>query len=396
MLHPATPLASPLEVLRRRVRAGEAMLEVSWAPSCSPSSCTCSASPSSSYPCVLPATFVGCVPTTDFASAFAEVYRLFEEKLAAKEEAKKKPKTRKKKGKENEEGEEDKAKKPAKKKVSKAQPKISNFLQEKAEEKVEENVSLERPKNIVFKKLVSKDEEFNNKVISSRYRTPEAKVMEEEEEVRKVENQESFDYRPRMAERERAGEEELEEEEREGEDSLAMYVDSGEDSDLSGIIDAIVGAKVGRDLATSLHLMNISGAPSTPSYLTSRPRLPSHLAPSTPSYIVAPSSLMTSTPNTMATASPCLKGARGRQVKGARARQVEQVKASDVFDLSDSFMAMDVEDNAAKKKEAVEEASEAADDAKEEAKTAADSFDEFDLASQETPLAVRIQRRMNL
>ena len=178
-----------------------------------------------------------------------------------------------------------------------------------------------------------------------------------------------------------------------------MYVDSGEDSDLSGIIDAIVGAKVGRDLATSLHLMNISGAPSTPSYLTSRPRLPSHLAPSTPSYIVAPSSLMTSTPNTMATASPCLKGARGRQVKGvkgAKAWQVKQVKASDVFDLSDSFMAMDVEDNAAKEEEAVEEASEAADDAKEEAKIAADSFDEFDLASQETPLAVRIQRRMNL
>ena len=81
VLHPATALAAPLEVLRRRVRAGEAMLEVSWASSCSPSSCTCSAASSSSYPCVLPATFVGCVPTTDFASAFAEVCGVYTAEL---------------------------------------------------------------------------------------------------------------------------------------------------------------------------------------------------------------------------------------------------------------------------------------------------------------------------
>merc|ERR1712200_184390 len=166
---------NPTMVVKKRVKAGEAMLEVEWVKTCPP--CLCS---SSKYPCIMPSTFTACVPTVDFAESFSVVMNNFQAKVDAKEAAKKKPKS--KRGKENRcqnevpqgEGlENEKTKKGrSKQKLDQKQPKISDFVQSDAERPITESENLERPKNIVFKKLLSNDKAFNNKVISTKMLTP--------------------------------------------------------------------------------------------------------------------------------------------------------------------------------------------------------------------------------
>ena len=74
------------------------------------------------------------------------------------------------------------------------------------------------------------------------------------------------------------------------------------------------------------------------------------------------------------------------------------MKASDVFDISDSFMMMDIDvDEQAKKicqkqnlsQEDVEDMQEKM------CEEGEDSFDQFDLPTQETPFAERVKKRMN-
>ena len=244
--HPNMLAVSPVTVVKRRVKAGEAMLEVEWAKSCPP--CLCS---TSKYPCIMPANFAACVPTVDFVEAFPVVFNTFQAKLDAKEAAKKKP--RSKKGKENVEQSNDledgnlegkgKKKRATKKKADEKQPKISDFVQNEAEHQIGEDESLERPKNIVFKKLVSKDKAFNNKVISSKMLTPkEVEPLNVEEEVRKEETEDlgdSFVLRtvPSKTNKKEESTEVL------FTDSVRLFMDSGDDSDLSDIIDDIIGAK---------------------------------------------------------------------------------------------------------------------------------------------------------
>ena len=124
--------------------------------------------------------------------------------MEAKEAAKRKPKG-KKKGKENVGDEPGKEKKAAKKKVSKNQPKISDFVQQaKTDIAVSESEkSLERPKNVVFKKLVSEDKEFNNKVIASKFLTPkDTSPVEAAAREEAMDKSDSFVYRPPQARRE--------------------------------------------------------------------------------------------------------------------------------------------------------------------------------------------------
>ena len=238
--HPTTLVVSPVTVIKRRVKAGEAMLEVEWAKTCPP--CHCS---TSKYPCIMPATFAGCVPTVDFSEAFPEVFNKFQAKLDAKEAAKKKP--RRKKGKENVEGGGDlegeglegkeKKKRGTKKKADVKQPMISDFIQREAQPHIGEDESLERPKNIVFKKLISKDKAFNHKVISSKMLTPkdvEPLKVEEEVETKIEELGDSFVLRKVPS---KADNEDL------FTDSVRHFLDSGDDSDLSDIINDIIGAK---------------------------------------------------------------------------------------------------------------------------------------------------------
>ena len=240
--HPTTLAVSPITVLKKRVKAGEAMLEVEWAKTCPP--CLCS---TSKYPCTMPSTFAAVVPTVEFSEAFPQVFHNFQAKLDAKEAAKKKP--RSKKGKENleVEGLESKGKKKRaiKNKADEKQPMISYFVQSEAQRQIGEDESLDRPKNIVFKKLVSKDKAFNNKVISSKMLTPkEVDTGNVEKQVGKVQEDEelgdSFVLRTvpsKLDEDKEDTNEDL------FTDSVRQFMDSGDDSDLSDIIDDIIGSK---------------------------------------------------------------------------------------------------------------------------------------------------------
>merc|ERR1719339_781886 len=116
------PTFSPITVLKKRVKAGEAMLEVEWAKTCPP--CLCS---TSNYPCTMPAPFAACVPTVDFSEAFPEVFHNFQAKLDAKEAAKKKPKSKK-----------GKKKRATKKKADEKQPMISDFVQSEVQGQIGE------------------------------------------------------------------------------------------------------------------------------------------------------------------------------------------------------------------------------------------------------------------
>ena len=76
------------------------------------------------------------------------------------------------------------------------------------------------------------------------------------------------------------------------------------------------------------------------------------------------------------------------------------MKASDVFDISDSFMMMDidVEEQAKKncqKQNLSQEDVEVRQEKMCEREEGEDSFDQFDLPTQETPFAERVKKRMN-
>ena len=156
-----------------------------------------------------------------------------------------------------------------------------------------------------------------------------------------------------------------------GEDTTANDNGRTDDSDDDDIIDDIVGIRRAArpepllsvaSLADSLHLMELST-----------------LQPATPTLLLPRRPLQTSTPapGRGDRASPALRAPQVRAVQ-------ESCKASDVFDISDSFM-MDVDlsvDAAGPEAAAPDPAAE-------------DSFDQFAVATQETPLAERIRRRLN-
>ena len=74
------------------------------------------------------------------------------------------------------------------------------------------------------------------------------------------------------------------------------------------------------------------------------------------------------------------------------------MKASDVFDISDSFMMMDidVEEQAKKNCHKQDLSQEDVEDRQEKmCEEGEDSFDQFDLPTQETPFAERVKKRMN-
>ena len=74
------------------------------------------------------------------------------------------------------------------------------------------------------------------------------------------------------------------------------------------------------------------------------------------------------------------------------------MKASDVFDISDSFMMMDIDvDEQAKKTPQKQNLSQEDVEERQEkmCEVGEDSFDQFDLPTQETPFAERVMKRMN-
>merc|ERR1712215_238884 len=105
-------------------------------------------------------------------------------------------------------------------------------------------------------------------------------------------------------------------------DSMRQYMEDDNDSDLSAIIDDIVGNKKSDPMSEMVEKMS---------------EISIHVSSSTPSNI--PKHLQTSTPYS-GCSSPLLKKAQYNlaQIKKTTA----QYKASDVFDISDSFLVEEV------------------------------------------------------
>ena len=154
------------------------------------------------------------------------------------------------------------------------------------------------------------------------------------------------------------------------------------------------------NLADNMEMMNITGSPLAPS--SSRRTLK---PPGTPSSaLVLPERLArTSTPST-ASYLPLKVSSNQHSSKFAFSPLAcvsgkrTPVKASDVFDISDSFMMMDIDvDEQAKKTCQKQNLSQEDVEEKQEkmCEEGEDSFDQFDLPTQETPFAERVMKRMN-
>ena len=150
------------------------------------------------------------------------------------------------------------------------------------------------------------------------------------------------------------------------------------------------------NLADSMEMMNITGSPSS-SRRTLKP-------PGTPSFaLVLPERLAcTSTPSTASYLPLKASNLHSNKVAfsplACTGGKRTPVKASDVFDISDSFMMMDidVEEQAKKNCQKQNLSQEDVEDRQEKmCEEEEDSFDQFDLPTQETPFAERVKKRMN-
>jgi len=363
-----TVLVIPQHVVKKRIRAGENMLEVQWA----------------SQDGTLPSSLVACVPSTEFSEAFPSVYQDYEDMLAAKEAAKKKPK--KKKDKENVAPKEKVGK--AKKNVKK-QPTIDAFMNKEVPKEPDnevENISIKKPSSIVFKKISSSDPKFNNLVLNKKLVTPKANkaVKEVIKTPEDLDHSDSYVYNPKAPipstpASDTANSMMLS-------DSMRQYMEDS-DSDLSDIIDDIVGIKKTDAVSNILDKMN---------------DLSIHVSTSTPSFSNLPKHLQTSTPYA-GCSSPLLKKVQHNLVQ----KKVKQPppKASNVFDISDvSFMmeeenecAVDKEDNHMSVGGDDENLSGLLRSANEEDNCVGDdeTFDEFDCLDNPsiTPFAERVKKK---
>ena len=349
--NPTNVLVLPLEIVKKRIRAGENMLEVQWG----------------SQDQTFPETFLACVPSVEFSEAFPAVYKDHLDQLEAKEAAKKKPR-KKRTEKENIAPKEKKTKT---KKETKGQTKIDNFIKktEPSEpQDPEPKVNL-KPKSLVLRKLVSSDPKFNNLVVGQEMVTPDIS----EDSLKVVENDKTDDYVFK-------GSDCVEQENNiTMSDSMRQCLDGEDDSDLSGIIDEIIGIK---KPAASQQMKNLTAVPKS-------------FSTSTPTYNVwSPSRGQL---RSASCSSPMLRKAQVNAQKVKERNEAKQPKPSDVFDLSDVSFAL-------------QECSASADPEKEENKPCnggsdslaginfsdENSFDEFDCLdnSRQTPFAERVKRKM--
>ena len=353
--NPTNVLVLPLEIMKKRIRAGENMLEVHW----------------SSQDQTFPDTFLACVPSVEFSEAFPAVYKSHLDQLEAKEAAKKKPR-KKRTEKENIAPKEKKTKT---KKETKGQTKIDNFIKktEPSEPKDPEPKVNLKPKSLVLRKLVSTDPKFNNLVINQQMVTPDTSEVSSDS-LKVVENDKTDDYVFKRSDC--AGKENN----MTLSDSMRQCLDGEDDSDLSGIIDEIIGIK---KPAVSQQMKNLA--------------IPKSFSTSTPTYNVwSPSRGHL---RSASCSSPMLRKAQvnAHAHKVKERNEAKQPKTSDVFDLSDVSFAL-------------QECSASADPEKDQNKPCdggsdslaginfsdENSFDEFDCLdnSRQTPFAERVRKKM--
>ena len=340
--HPDNILVLPVEIMKKRIRAGENMFEVRW----------------TSEDKTFPDTFLACVPSAEFSKAFPSVYKDHLDKLEAKEAAKKKPKKRKEK-----ENIAPKEKKTRSKKVKevKGQTKIDHFVakSDPIEVKEPEPEVVLKPKNLVLRRMVSTDPKFNNLILDQQMVTPDTSEIPTDSQ-RGTENDKTDDYMYKRSP-------DIINQSSEFTDSMRQYLEDDDDSDLSGIIDEITGVKKHdvqkiRSFSTSTPTGNVS----SPSLGAVRQQ---------------------------SCGSPMLRRA---QLNALRERNVAKPKASDVFDLSDVSLALDECSTSKDSKKEVSIPDKPYDSLADINFSNEASFDEFDCLdnSRQTPFAERVKKKM--
>merc|ERR1712142_400598 len=247
-------LVIPQCIVKKRVKAGENLLEVQW----------------TSQDSALPSSVVACVPSTEFSLAYPEVYQGYLDMLAEKEAAKKRPKKKQE----------------------------------------QENILINKPKNIVFTKLISSDPEFHNIVLNKKLLTPEVVSAQPSPDVPApdyLDKSDSYVYKypsPKISTGNHSTSMAVS-------DSMMQYMEDS-DSDLSQIINDIVGVRNGDPMTKIMDDMaNLQVSPATPTL--------SHI----------PKHMQTSTPFAGMSSSPLLKKVQQNIVQ--KKLQQPITKASDVF-----------------------------------------------------------------
>ena len=361
--NPAMALVTPSEVIKKRIRSGENMFEVQW----------------TSHDNTLPQTFVACVSATTFSEIYPEVFKDYTDKLEAKEAAKKKP--RKKKDKENVPPKEKTKATKSKKKEETNQLKLDNYIKkDEPKDKISEGLEMEKvklkPKNLVLTKMISEDAKYNNKVISKKLVTPDTSdnVSMESLNVHDHNKTDSYVYNPQKKSPGQVDVKMNISDSMMMSESMKEYLEEDNDSDLSDIIDEIVGNKKSRDGASGLNA-DIKKSFST----------------STPSYNIAPN-IFAAQP--LATGSPMLRKVHQNNM---REKVKNKPKASDVFDMGDVSLVL--EECSVQSREREEDTNGINCDKNKQSEEnmsisgVEDSFDEFDCMESHKPLAQRLGKK---
>ena len=365
--NPQTALVSPVEIVKKRIKAGENMFEVQWTSS------TCQ---------VLPESFSACVASSVFSESYPAIFQEHLEMLEAKEAAKRKPK--KKKDKENVPPKEKKTKA---KKETKNQPTIEKFVKsdvnvcnDPVEELVKETAKVKlKPKNVILTKLISEDPQFNNKILHQKLVTPDTSdnVTMESFTHGDKDRVDSYVYRSH-----KSPEQAMDcHDSMMLSDSMKEYLEEDDDSDLSGIIDEIVGIKKSSDDNGLNVQLKKSFSTSTPSYNLFPNVVPVHQT---------------------ASGSPMLRRVHENILKQ---KTQQKPKASDVFDMSDVSLVL--EDCVQNKFQNQEDAMSTSTNKYKSEADRKDSFDDMHFSGEETfdefdcldnpsctPLAERIRRNI--
>ena len=349
--NPTNVLVLPVEIVKKRIRAGENMYEVQW----------------SSQDQTFPETFLACVPSTEFGEAFPGVYKDHLEQLEAKEAAKKKPR-KKRTEKENIAPKEKKTKT---KKENKGQTKMDNYMKktEPSEAKDPEPKVNLKPKSLVLRKLASSDPKFNNLVVGQQMVTPDTSQVSSNS-LKVVENDKTDDYVFKRSDCVgQMNDNTLS-------DSMRQCLDGDDDSDLSGIIDEIIGIE-------------------KPCQKVKKLTLPRSFSTSTPTYNVwSPSRGQL---RSASCSSPMLRKAQVNAQKVKERNEAQQPKASDVFDLSEVSFALNECSGSVDPEKGQQKPYDSGSDSLAGINFSNEkSFDEFDCLdnSRQTPLAERVKRMM--
>ena len=345
-------LVTPSEILKKRIRSGENMFEVQW----------------TSQDNTLPESFTACVSSTVFSERYPEVFQDYLDKLEAKEAAKKKP--RKKKEKENVSPKEKTKAKSKKKEIN--QPKLDSYIKKDElkdkESEDHEKVKL-KPKNLVLTKMISEDAKYNKKVIGQKLITPDTSENVSMESLKIDQNNtDSYVYHPLKKSPDHVSTKMNISDSMVMSESMQEYLEEDNDSDLSDIIDEIVGNKKSSSGHTNLS-----------------PGLKKSFSTSTPSYNIAPN-IFSAQP--IATGSPMLRKVHQNNM---REKIRDKPKASDVFDMGEvSLVLEECREKSGEKTDTCDKRNHCEENMS--ISGAEDSFDEFDCMESRKPLAERINR----